>query len=54
MVEEKDMHLSSLIFSYKKSKIITHCLITVYRKMLDPTKKRYPMSKDKGEAPARW
>ena len=42
------MHLSSLIFSYKKSKIITHCLITVYRKMLDPTKKRYPTSKGKG------
>ena len=29
-------------------------LKTMHRRKLDPTKKRYPTSKDKGEAPVRW
>jgi len=28
--------------------------VTIDRKMPEPTKKRYPMSKDKGEATMRW
>ena len=44
----------ALIFSCENSKIATHCWTTVNRRMLDPTKERYPTSKGKGEAPARW
>ena len=43
-----------LLFSWKNSKITTCCWTTFDRKMLNPTKKRYPTSKGKGEAPARW
>ena len=43
-----------LIFSCENSKITTHCWTTINRRMLGPTKKRYPTSKGKGEAPARW
>ena len=43
----------ALFFSCKNSKITIHCCATVDRRMLDPTKKLYPTSKGKGEAPAR-
>ena len=43
-----------LIFSCENSKITTHCWTTIDRRMLDPTKKRYPTSKGTGEAPTRW
>ena len=43
----------ALIFSCKNSKITTCCCTTMDRRMLDPTKKSYPMSKGKGEIPAR-
>ena len=43
----------ALIFSCENSKITTRCWTTVDRRMLDPTKKSYPMSKGKGEIPAR-
>ena len=44
----------ALIFSWKNSKITTLCWITIQRRMLCSTKKRYPMFKDKGEVTARW
>ena len=43
-----------LIFSCKNSKITTCSWTTSNKRMLDPTQKRYHMSKGKGEAPARW
>ena len=42
------------LISWENSKITTHCWRTVDRRMFDPTKKRYPMSKSKWEAPERW
>ena len=42
-----------LIFSCKNSKITTHCWTTVNRGMLDPTKKRCPTAKGKGEGPSK-
>ena len=53
---EKDSEVDGrvLIFSCKSSKIKTCCWTTFNRRMLDPIKKRYPTSKDKGEDPARW
>ena len=42
------------IFSCENSKITTHWWKTIDRRMLDPTKKRYPRSKGKGEAQERW
>ena len=47
------IEICALIFSWKNSKITTLCWITIQRRMLCPTKKRYPMSKDKGEVTAR-
>ena len=39
----------------KNSKIVTHCWRVIDRRMLDPTKKRYPISRGKGEeAPRLW
>ena len=38
----------ALIYSCENSKITTLCWTTINRKMLDPTKKRYPTSKGKG------
>ena len=46
--------LKDEIFWNFLSKIKTCCWITIHRRMLYPTKKRYPMSKVKGEATARW
>ena len=40
-----------LIFSCKNTKIATKT--TINRRMLDPTKERYPVSKGK-EVPTRW
>ena len=40
--------------SCKSTKITTSYWITIDRRMLEPTKKIYPMSKDKEEAAARW
>ena len=40
-----------VIFSCENSKIATHCETTIDRRMLDSTKKRYPTSKGKGDAP---
>ena len=45
---------SKIILEYKNFKITTRCWTTIDRKMLDPTKKRYPTSKGKGEAQTRW
>ena len=42
-----------LIFC-KNSKITTLYWTTIKRRMLDPTKKRYPTSKGKGESPTTW
>ena len=39
---------------YENSKTATNCRTTIDRRMLGPTKKRYPMFKGKGEAPTRW
>ena len=41
----------ALTFSWENSKITTCCWTTIDRRMLDPINKRYPMSKNKGEAP---
>ena len=41
----------ALIFSFENFKIATCFWKTINRRMLDPTKKRYPTSKGKGEAP---
>ena len=43
-----------LIFSCENTKIATSSWATINRRILDPTKKRYPVSKGKGEAPTRW
>ena len=43
-----------LIFSCENAKIATCCWTTTNKRMLDPTKKRYPTSKGKGEAPVSW
>ena len=45
---------SKITLEYKNFKITTRCWTTIDRKMLDPTKKRYPTSKGKGEAQTRW
>ena len=42
------------LISHKSSRTTTCCWTPVDWKTLDPTKKRYPASKGKGEAPARW
>ena len=47
-------HILTLIFFCKNYKIATKQWATIDREMLDPIKKRYPMSKGKGEAPTRW
>ena len=52
MVEDGGIEGHSLI-SCKNSKITTHRWTTVNRRMLDPTKKRYSMSKGKVKAPAK-
>ena len=39
------------IFSCENSKTANQCWTNTDRRMLDPTKKRCPMTKDKGEAP---
>ena len=44
----------SALISCENSKVTTRCWITINRRMLDPTRKRYPTSTGKGEAPARW
>ena len=49
MVEQEDM----LTSSFENTKIATSCGTTIDRRMVEPTKKRYPTSKDKGEATAR-
>ena len=41
----------AFISSCENSKIATNCWTTINRRMLDPTKRRYPMSKGKGESP---
>ena len=41
----------AFIFSCENSKIATNCWTTINRRMLDPTKRRYPMSKGKGGSP---
>ena len=41
------------LISCKSIKIAATCWTTIGRRMLEPTRKRYPMSKDKGEAAAR-
>ena len=51
MVEFKNMGSSSPV---RTPKLKLDAEQTIDRRMLDPTKKRYPMSKGKGEAPARW
>ena len=43
-----------VLISCENSKITTRCWTTIDKKMLFPTNKRYPTSKGKGEAPARW
>ena len=43
-----------LIFSCKSSKFTTCFWTTINRGLLDLTKRRYPTSKGKVEAPARW
>ena len=43
-----------LIFSCKKYKTATNHWTAIDKRMLDPTKKRYPTSKGKEEAPTRW
>ena len=43
-----------LISSCESTRIATTCWTTIDRRMLEPTKKRHPMSKDKGEATMRW
>ena len=54
MVEEDGgVEGGALIFSRENAKITTLCWTTIDRRMLDPTTKRYPTSKDKGETSAR-
>ena len=43
-----------LIFSCENSKIANNRWRTINSRMLDPIKKRYPLSKGKGEALTRW
>ena len=43
-----------LIFSCENSQITTSCWTTIDKRMLDPTEKRPPMPKGKGESPTRW
>ena len=43
----------SALISCENFKVTTRCWITIDRRMSDPTRKRYPTSKGKGEAPAR-
>ena len=43
-----------VLISCEDSKITTHRWTTIERGMLDLSKNRYPTSKGKGEAPARW
>ena len=42
------------LISCKSTKIVTNCWITIDRRTLEPTKKRYPTPKDKEEATMRW
>ena len=42
-----------VIFSCENSKVATCCKTTIGRRMLDPTKNRYPTSKGKGDAPSK-
>ena len=51
MVEFKNMGSSSPV---RTPKLKLDAEQTIDRRMLDPTKKRYPMSKGKGEVPTRW
>ena len=48
MVEQKDVHSSSPPRAPK-----SQLVIELDRRVLEPTKKRYPMSKDKEEASVR-
>ena len=52
-VGETGIEGCALIFSCENSKITTYCWTTIDRRTLDPTIKRYPISKGKGKAPAR-
>ena len=54
VLERLGLEGHALIFSCKNSKIATCCWSAIHRRMLDPTKKRYLTSKDKGEFPTRW
>ena len=48
ILDYSEVEERALIFSCENSKIKTRCWTTINRKMLDPTKKRYPTSKGKG------
>ena len=45
---------SLLIFSYKSTKTTTRCWTTISRRMLEHTKERCSMSRDKWRASMRW
>ncbi|KAI4548502.1 hypothetical protein MG293_000832 [Ovis ammon polii] len=50
IVRDGGVEGQALIFSCENFKIAAHCQTTIKRRMLNPTKKRYPASKGKGEA----
>ena len=52
-VQDGGVEGHALISFCERTKITTSCWTIINRRMLEPTKKRYPMSKDK-EATARW
>ena len=49
MVEQEDILTSS-----ENTKIATSCGTTIDKRVVEPTKERYPTSKDEEEAAARW
>ena len=54
LVQDGGVEECVLISSFEITKITTTYRTTIHRRMLEHTKKRYPMSKDKEEAAARW
>ena len=53
LVQDGGVEGHVLVSSCESSKIATSCVTTIYRRTLEPTAKRYPMSKDEEAAKRR-
>ena len=54
LVQDGGVEGPVLTFSHQSTKTATSCWTTIERMTLEPTKKRYPTPKDKGEAATKW